>query len=86
MKLHEKYNLEYKKYSKLDRNLYSIEIFIVCINGCVYKGNFDEIYINDNDTVSYIGKQGIYRISPEQINHITYTEPYLIDDATNNDT
>lgn len=72
MELHEKYKLEFEK---LDRNLYNIEIFVVCNNGDVYKGDWNDIYINNNDIVRYIGKEGIKNISPDQIDHITY-EPY----------
>lgn len=72
MKLHEKYKLEFEKYSKLDRNLYNIEIFVVCNNGDVYKGDWYDIYINPDDIVRYMGSAGVKDIPPNQIDHITY--------------
>ena len=72
MNLFEQYEQEWNKYKDLNRDLYSWEIFIVCYNGYVYRGDEYSVVVCENK-VLYISDQGKVKEFPfDQIEHITY--------------
>lgn len=72
MNLYEQYNQEWNKYKDLDHNLYAWEVFVVCYNGSVYRGDEYSVIVNTNE-VLYISSQGkVKKLSFDQIEHITY--------------
>ncbi len=85
MNLSRQYNQVLNEYNDLDHNLYDLEIFIVCYNGKVYKGDECSVYVyNDEDKVSCIDEKGkIIHLTSQDIEHITYNiTPAEQDDLT----
>lgn len=81
MDLYEQYEQEWNKYKDLDRNLYNWEIFIVCYDGTVCKGNEDSVIVSKSK-VLYIPEKGeVKEFTPNEIEHITYNITSQVPDA-----